>query len=187
MGEIGHVGIPFALVAAGRGLGRRGSDREGSDELGGVDAGCGFRARLGVLSQDLDADFGQGLGDRVRSVCLRRRVDDGRLGGCGRGDRGDVCLGCGEGLARGAGIGEVATTSSKDGRLFSSPVGSGLEAIDSSVCAGVVDAIIAVALAVGVEDAARMFTTEAGTCRRVRRGRIMAADSRGEAKRSTSR
>ena len=111
----------------------------------------------------------------------------GASAGAGAGIVGTSASGAGEGLAGGAGIGEVATTSSKDGRLFSSPVGSGLEAIDSSVCAGVVDAIIAAALAVGVEDAARMFTTEAGTCRRVRRGRIIAADSRGEAKRSTTR
>ena len=99
----------------------------------------------------------------------------------------EVSSEAGEGLAGGAGIGEGSTTSSNDGIFFSSPVGSGVGAIDSSVWSDAFDTIIAAPSAVGVEDAARMFTTEVGTRKRVRRGRIIVADSRGETKRRNSR
>ena len=91
------------------------------------------------------------------------------------------------GAAGGAGIGEAESTSSNDGSLSSSPVRSGVGAIGSSVSSGVCPVIISAGAGVGVEDAARMFTTAPGTRRRVSSGRIMTADSPGAAKRRTRR
>ena len=103
VGEVRVVGLALALVAAGGGHGRRGSEGErGRGNLGGV------HAVLGALGQRLDAELGQGLGDLlglggrrgVGLLGLVRGLGDGIEGGAGQGlDEGRVLDG---GLRRGA-------------------------------------------------------------------------------------